>query len=64
MADANPELAVALIDRYTIECEVGARGTATVSLAHDLRNGRAYVFRDRTTSRSSIVQIFLQKGCG
>ncbi len=39
-AGAPDRLAVALADRYRIECELGAGGMATVYLAHDLKHDR------------------------
>ncbi len=40
MADTFERLKAALADRYTIECELGAGGMATVYLAHDIKHDR------------------------
>ena len=40
MSNALARLGVALADRYTIECQLGAGGMATVYLAHDVRHDR------------------------
>ncbi len=40
MSDTLSRLATALIDRYSIERELGAGGMATVYLAHDLKHDR------------------------
>ena len=40
MSDASARLNAALAGRYRIEREIGAGGTATVWLAHDLKHNR------------------------
>ena len=40
MSDEFDRLVTALADRYTVECELGAGGMATVYLAHDLKHER------------------------
>ncbi len=40
MTDAVERLSTALVDRYTIERELGAGGMATVYLAHDIKHHR------------------------
>ena len=40
MAGAADRLSAALVDRYRVECELGAGGMATVYLAHDVRHDR------------------------
>jgi eukaryotic-like serine/threonine-protein kinase len=50
-------LAAALVDRYTIERELGAGGMATVYLAHDLKLGRPVALKvlKLATRRSQLM---------